>query len=221
MEEVEKFESNVKSDTLMACFSLFLYGNELRENRLKIRAQLLDYSDSEEFKLINKRESFISDKFAFCKLFANLHHVTIHLGDTIIGKGPDIHLIEEGGRFYLMKRTKEETKEVFFHLWTCLGEGKAVQSADIFQFGPNIFRTSVSLDENVLYTVIPNGKLWRHVLEKGKILCVFCDRTCVSEQEYHGKTNPYFYPPNTGVTNLTLVISTSLENATMELGTVG
>ena len=91
--------------------------------------------------------------------------------------------------------------KIDFTLWACVKDGESVKVAESVE---NKFQLD-TFDENMLYTITPNGKLWRHVLTmENKSMYILCGDEIVSEQVYHAKSGPYFY-----ITRLPLLIALS------------
>jgi hypothetical protein len=77
-------------------------------------------------------------------------------------------------------------KGVQFDLWYHPEPGRSVVVGPVGAVGP--------VETVGLYSVIPHGQLWRHVLTvPGSALHVYANSIHVATQEYHSKTNPYFY----------------------------
>lgn len=206
-----------RQDTLMACFTEYLHGSTNRENRLTLRKQLLSDSDA-EFTLLNQKEGMITDIGRFCRLFSNRYNVLIHLFDEhgreqVIGeKGVASVYIKKSkeGRFSLLRMEEDsDQQQHLFDLWIHPEPGKAINLTKLTpSIVPGFHTVSIVPEANVLYSIIPNGKLWRHVLTTPKhALYVFVDSLLVSVQVYNGKTNPYFYAPNGSGRTIQITVS--------------
>jgi hypothetical protein len=204
--KVDKFNNTLEaypscaSDTLVGCFTMYLFGNDTYNERISLRAKLVERMDPEDAQQ-NKRVGFVSSVKLFCTLVSDMYSVTIHIGDRVYGSGMSTMYIlkSDEGRFILL-RVKRDMKQAHgphtFDLWSHVEPGKAVKVMKLTP--PSVpgyeCHWCTPVPATTLFSIIPNGKLWREVLQDpNDTLYVYCGTTLVATQVYHGKTNPYFY----------------------------
>jgi len=93
-----------KQDTLMACFTVFLYGRESQKDRLELRKKLLEKC-TKNIEFVQKnadKEGFISNKDTFINLFVELYQVNVYYNNELYGNGLYKHNLYLTGNFQLL-----------------------------------------------------------------------------------------------------------------------